>query len=35
VDVYITYLRKKIERPDRPALLHTKRGFGYMLGEPE
>jgi DNA-binding response OmpR family regulator len=32
VDVYITYLRKKIERPGRPTLLHTRRGFGYMLG---
>jgi DNA-binding response OmpR family regulator len=32
VDVYITYLRKKIERPDKPVLLHTRRGFGYMLG---
>jgi DNA-binding response OmpR family regulator len=32
VDVYITYLRKKIERADKPTLLHTKRGFGYMLG---
>jgi DNA-binding response OmpR family regulator len=32
VDVYITYLRKKIERPGKPPLLHTRRGFGYMLG---
>jgi DNA-binding response OmpR family regulator len=35
VDVYITYLRKKIERPDKPVLLHTRRGFGYMLGASE
>jgi DNA-binding response OmpR family regulator len=35
VDVYITYLRKKIERANKPALLHTRRGFGYMLGVPE
>ncbi|WP_337173760.1 response regulator transcription factor [Paludisphaera sp.] len=31
IDVYITLLRKKIERPDRPALIHTVRGVGYML----
>ena len=32
VDVYIGYLRRKIERPDEPALIHTVRGQGYMLG---
>ena len=32
VDVYIGYLRKKIEGPDRPALIHTLRGRGYLLG---
>jgi DNA-binding response OmpR family regulator len=32
VDVYIGYLRKKIERPDKPALIHTVRGRGYRLG---
>jgi DNA-binding response OmpR family regulator len=32
VDVYILYLRKKIERPDKPPLIHTLRGRGYMLG---
>jgi len=32
VDVYIGYLRKKIERPGKPALIHTVRGRGYMLG---
>lgn len=32
VDVYIGYLRKKIERPNRPALIHTVRGRGYRLG---
>jgi DNA-binding response OmpR family regulator len=32
VDVYIGYLRKKIERPDKPALIHTARGRGYVLG---
>lgn len=34
VDVYIGYLRKKIERPGSPKLIHTRRGQGYMLGEP-
>jgi DNA-binding response OmpR family regulator len=33
VDVYVGYLRKKIKRPDKPALIHTVRGRGYMLGE--
>lgn len=32
VDVYIGYLRRKIERPNRPKLIHTHRGHGYMLG---
>jgi DNA-binding response OmpR family regulator len=31
VDVYIGYLRKKVERPDRPVLIHTIRGVGYSL----
>jgi len=33
VDVYIGYLRKKIERPKKPTLIHTVRGRGYLLGE--
>ena len=32
VDVYIGYLRRKIDHPGRPALIHTVRGRGYMLG---
>ncbi|MCL5279145.1 MAG: response regulator transcription factor [Planctomycetes bacterium] len=32
VDVYIGYLRKKIDRPDRSPLINTIRGRGYMLG---
>jgi DNA-binding response OmpR family regulator len=32
VDVYIGYLRKKIDRPDRSPLINTVRGRGYMLG---
>lgn len=31
VDVYIGYLRKKIERPGGPPLIHTRRGQGYVL----
>jgi two-component system OmpR family response regulator len=34
VDVYIGYLRKKIERPGQPALIHTVRGVGYSLRGP-
>jgi DNA-binding response OmpR family regulator len=33
VDVYIGYLRRKIERPNKLALIHTVRGRGYLLGE--
>jgi len=33
VDVYIGYLRKKLERPGRPPLIRTVRGRGYALGE--
>jgi len=32
VDVYIGYLRRKIERPDKPHLIRTVRGRGYTLG---
>ncbi|HAT09903.1 MAG TPA: DNA-binding response regulator [Planctomycetes bacterium] len=32
IDVYIGYLRKKIERDDLPRLLTTRRGHGYILG---
>ena len=31
VDVYIKRLRAKIERPDKPRLIHTRRGQGYVL----
>jgi DNA-binding response OmpR family regulator len=33
VDVYIGYLRKKIDRPGLSRLIHTRRGQGYTLGE--
>jgi len=32
VDVYIGYLRKKLEKRGKPVLIHTIRGRGYMLG---
>jgi len=31
LDVYIRYLRKKIERPGLPTLIQTVRGVGFML----
>lgn len=31
LEVYIRYLRKKIERPDHDKLLQTVRGVGYIL----
>jgi DNA-binding response OmpR family regulator len=33
IDVYITLLRRKVERPGRPPLIHTIRGVGYSLRE--
>ena len=33
VDAFIRLLRKKIERPHLPTLIHTRRGHGYMLRE--
>lgn len=32
VDVYVGYLRKKLEREGSERLIHTRRGQGYMLG---
>ena len=31
IDVYIGYLRRKIDGPGEPRLLHTVRGAGYVL----
>ncbi len=31
VDVYIGYLRKKIDRHFSPPLIHSVRGFGYVM----
>lgn len=33
IDVYIRYLRKKIDREFEPKLIHTVRGTGYVLRE--
>ncbi len=34
IDVYIRYLRKKIDDGHGPSLIHTVRGHGYVLKEP-
>src|SRR5437763_308769 len=31
VDVYMAYLRKKLEMNDRPPMIHTIRGVGYIF----
>ena len=31
VDVYVNYLRNKIDKRFSPALIHTVRGVGYVL----
>ena len=31
LDVYIRYLRQKVESPDSPKLIHTVRGVGFMM----
>lgn len=33
IDVYVNYLRKKIDAGDQPRLIHTVRGVGYVLKE--
>lgn len=33
LDVFIRYLRSKVDRPGLPRLLHTERGLGYCLRE--
>jgi DNA-binding response OmpR family regulator len=32
IDVYINYVRKKLERAGNPRLIHTIRGIGYRFG---
>lgn len=34
VDVYIRYLRQKIDKGFKPHLIHTQRGVGYWLKDP-
>lgn len=33
IDVYVTLLRRKVERIGQPSLIHTIRGLGYSLRE--
>lgn len=33
LEVFINFLRKKIDRDFEPKLIHTKQGFGYYLKE--
>ena len=33
IDVYIRYLRLKIDKEFEPKLIHTVRGVGYVLRE--
>ena len=35
VDVYVRYLRRKIDRPGQPSLITTVRGAGYRFDPPE
>jgi len=35
IDVYVNYLRRKIDADFEPKLLHTVRRAGYVLKEPE
>jgi len=34
VDVYVNYLRKKIDQKSETKLIHTVRGVGYIMKEP-
>lgn len=35
LDVYIRYIRQKLEENDEPRLIYTVRGAGYVLRGPE
>jgi two-component system, OmpR family, copper resistance phosphate regulon response regulator CusR len=35
IEVYISFLRNKIDKPFETKLIHTKTGFGYYLSEAE
>ena len=34
VDVYVNYLRKKVDPPNDEKIIHTVRGSGYRIGRP-
>jgi two-component system response regulator MprA len=34
IEVYMRYLRQKLEVGDEQRLLHTVRGMGYVMREP-
>ena len=33
IDVFIASLRRKLEQPGLPRLIHTRRGIGYAFGD--
>ena len=35
IEVYVRYLRQKLEEGDEKRLIHTVRGMGYVLREAE
>ncbi|WP_448519682.1 response regulator transcription factor [Rhodoflexus sp.] len=35
IDVYINYLRKKVDKDFEPKLIHTRPGMGFVLMKPE
>ena len=35
INVYINYLRNKLERFGKPRIIHTVRGIGYMFSDRE
>src|SRR5205807_7799617 len=35
LEVYVSHLRRKLEAEGEPRLIHTVRGVGYTLREPE
>ena len=35
IEVYVRYLRQKLEENDEPRLIHTLRGVGYVLRKPD
>ncbi len=35
IDVFINHLRKKIELPNEPRLVHAVRGVGYVIRDPQ